>query len=273
MSLYYPALHSRFILGKSTPFPSLGSFHTRQLFMSGAVTVWAARLGTFLFQRISNEGKDGRFDEIKQSPPKFFGAWMAQATWVSLTALPVYIVNSIPKASQPALGLVDIAGFALWTGAFLFEVSAPSASTEALGTDPTRHTGSRTGKSRHGATPRRTRSTKRSSSPPASGPRAAIPTVRASRAYLDCADRVGLQTPAKSRSGRRRASSPSTLCLKQARTRVSTSVDSAPAIRLTWKPGWVTALMVVPPLFEYLLITRGSSLLLLPFASAEKCLQ
>ena len=67
--------------------------HPRQLIASALVAFWAARLGTFLFQRIQKSGKDSRFDEIKQSPTKFFGAWMMQATWISLTALPVFMVR------------------------------------------------------------------------------------------------------------------------------------------------------------------------------------
>lgn len=31
-------------------------------------------VGSYLFQRVLADGKDSRFDEIKKSPPKFFGA-------------------------------------------------------------------------------------------------------------------------------------------------------------------------------------------------------
>lgn len=41
-------------------------------------------MGSYLFQRVLADGHDSRFDEIKKSPPKFFAAFMAQATWVSL---------------------------------------------------------------------------------------------------------------------------------------------------------------------------------------------
>lgn len=118
VSLYYPALRNK------TPLPSLLSFHPRQLAMSGFAILWAGRLGSFLFQRISKSGSDSRFDEIKKSPPKFAGAWFLQGVWVSLTALPVYAVNSIPRAAQPALGVRDALGAALWLSAFAFEVIA-----------------------------------------------------------------------------------------------------------------------------------------------------
>ena len=84
-------------------------------------------MGTFLFQRISKDGSDSRFDEIKKSPPQFFGAFMAQATWVSLCLMPVLAVNSIPSsllAGLPALMLTDILGILLYIGGLSFEVTA-----------------------------------------------------------------------------------------------------------------------------------------------------
>ncbi len=84
-------------------------------------------VGTYLFQRISADGSDSRFDEIKKSPPKFFGAWMAQATWVSLCLMPVLAINSIPAtafASLPAFMFTDIIGLALYVGGLGFEITA-----------------------------------------------------------------------------------------------------------------------------------------------------
>lgn len=117
-SLYFPAKRP----GMATP--SLFSFHARQLLQTAGVMLWAGRLGSFLYQRIQRSGSDSRFDEIKKSPLAFTGAWMAQATWVSLTALPVFITNSIPASAHPALGLKDLATVALWVGALTFEVIA-----------------------------------------------------------------------------------------------------------------------------------------------------
>ncbi|KAK9426469.1 hypothetical protein SUNI508_02910 [Seiridium unicorne] len=71
-----------------------------------------------LFQRVLKEGKDSRFDEIKLSPPKFFGAWMAQTTWVSLCLMPVIAVNSIPPAvfaALPGLKITAFLGLALYS--------------------------------------------------------------------------------------------------------------------------------------------------------------
>ena len=85
-------------------------------------------VGTYLFQRITADGKDSRFDEIRQSPPKFLGAFFAQATWVSLCLMPVLAVNSVPAsvfASLPAsVAVTDILGLLLFTGGLSFEIAA-----------------------------------------------------------------------------------------------------------------------------------------------------
>jgi len=118
LSLYYPFLR------RGLPLPSPLSFAPRQLLATAGVSLWAARLGSFLYQRIKRSGSDSRFDEIKHSPPKFAGAWFAQGVWISLTALPVFAINAIPAAAHPALGLRDLAAVAVWVAAFVGEVVA-----------------------------------------------------------------------------------------------------------------------------------------------------
>jgi steroid 5-alpha reductase family enzyme len=87
-------------------------------------------VGSYLFSRItSDNGTDSRFDNIRISPPKFFAAFMAQATWVSLCLLPVLSLNSIPtaafaSAALPAVTATDVLGVALFVGGFGFEVLA-----------------------------------------------------------------------------------------------------------------------------------------------------
>jgi steroid 5-alpha reductase family enzyme len=88
------------------------------------------------------DGKDSRFDEIKKNPLMFSGAWqvplgpsiflsnlspldrLGQATWITCAGLPVYLINSIPRAAQPRLGLVDLIGLSVWLGGFALEVTA-----------------------------------------------------------------------------------------------------------------------------------------------------
>jgi len=141
LSLYLPTLRARYAAGalSSQPqWPSLlasltskggvNAWNWRQVVLSAAVTIWATRLGTFLFSRIASEdGRDSRFDSIRSSPPKFLGAFFAQATWVTLCLLPVMAVNSIPAttlAALPFFTITDIVGLLLYVGGITFEATA-----------------------------------------------------------------------------------------------------------------------------------------------------
>ena len=55
-------------------------FGLRQQLIGGAVIVWAARLGPFLFMRIQKAGEDRRFRKIKLSTPRFLLTWTLQGT-------------------------------------------------------------------------------------------------------------------------------------------------------------------------------------------------
>ncbi|KKY28521.1 putative 3-oxo-5-alpha-steroid 4-dehydrogenase [Diplodia seriata] len=131
-SLVLPALRARYAAGTLGTAGLLADVlrgrDWRQLALSAAVGVWALRLGSFLLQRITAEnGRDSRFDQIRVSAPKFFGAFMAQATWVSLCALPVVLVNAVPSGAFAALGplvLTDVVGLALYVFGIVFEASA-----------------------------------------------------------------------------------------------------------------------------------------------------
>lgn len=86
-------------------------------------------MGSFLFARISSEqGRDSRFDSIRNSPAKFGVAFFAQATWVSLVLLPVLAVNAVPSGAFVAMGgllsITDVVGAALWVGGIAFEATA-----------------------------------------------------------------------------------------------------------------------------------------------------
>ncbi|KAL9059462.1 MAG: hypothetical protein Q9162_001160 [Coniocarpon cinnabarinum] len=115
------------ILGALRGAPNAG-LNWRQVLLSTFVSIWATRLGTFLFSRITAEnGRDSRFDSIRGSVPKFFGAFMAQATWVTLCMMPVLAMNSLPLSAFPAglgLGLVDLVGLVMYVGGITFEATA-----------------------------------------------------------------------------------------------------------------------------------------------------
>jgi len=141
LSLYLPTIRARLAASTSATAPawpsllasltskgSISAWNWRQVVLSAAVTIWATRLGSFLFSRITSEdGRDSRFDSIRGSPPKFFVAFFAQATWVSLCLLPVLAVNSIPAttlAALPFFTITDILGLLLYVGGITFEATA-----------------------------------------------------------------------------------------------------------------------------------------------------
>lgn len=90
--------------------------------LAALVGIWAIRLGSFLFRRVHRAGKDGRFDEIKQSAPRFLMAWTLQGLWVTLTALAA--LTLIGAGNRSALGVADLGGYALWVLGFGIEVVA-----------------------------------------------------------------------------------------------------------------------------------------------------
>ncbi|KAM5350482.1 hypothetical protein ACJ41O_006987 [Fusarium nematophilum] len=100
----------------------------RQLVLTGAVAVWATRLGSYLFSRVVQTGQDSRFDQIKHSPPRFAVAFLAQAFWVSICLSPVILVNAVPPAvlaaAVPKVLITDVIGLVLWSGGFACEVVA-----------------------------------------------------------------------------------------------------------------------------------------------------
>jgi steroid 5-alpha reductase family enzyme len=99
----------------------------RSVLVSLLVIIWAGRLGNFLFLRVKKAGKDGRFDVIKQSWPRFLVTWTLQGLWVFVTLLAALVVitnrNSVP------LGGFAYVGLFLWALGFGIEVVADSQKT------------------------------------------------------------------------------------------------------------------------------------------------
>ncbi|KAI0116042.1 DUF1295-domain-containing protein [Hypoxylon sp. NC0597] len=138
LSLYLPSIRVRAAASLAgipkPPFPSLlsalagsaGGFHWRQVALSAAVVFWSVRLGTYLFRRVLHQGHDSRFDSIRAEPAKFTGAWVGQATWVSLCLAPVIAINAVPPVVLAAVPLrvTDVLGLALFVGGFAFEIAA-----------------------------------------------------------------------------------------------------------------------------------------------------
>jgi hypothetical protein len=70
-------------------------------------------------------GQDVRFDEIKINPKTFAGAFTGQATWIMVSGLPFWLVNTIPVGHHPRFGTIsDLSGVAVWIVGFTVEVLA-----------------------------------------------------------------------------------------------------------------------------------------------------
>lgn len=99
-----------------------GDFDARALIAAGMVIIWAVRLGTFLYRRIRRDRRDGRFDEIKTDPLRFFMTWTIQGLWVLLTAAAALAI--ITTSERQDLGWAAYVGIVVWLAGFTIEVVA-----------------------------------------------------------------------------------------------------------------------------------------------------
>ncbi len=100
------------------------------------VVIWAARLGSFLFNRIRKAGKDDRFDEIKPSFIRFLNVWTIQGLWVTFTMIAALI--TITTANRKELDLFALAGVIVWVFGFSLEVVADYQKSR-FNADPKNH--------------------------------------------------------------------------------------------------------------------------------------
>ncbi|REL28837.1 DUF1295 domain-containing protein [Thalassotalea euphylliae] len=94
----------------------------RSIILAAMVIIWAARLGTFLFIRISKDGADNRFDEIKPNPLRFLAAWTIQGLWITVTASAAFVAM-LSQNSHP-IGWLGTIGIGLWLTGFAIEAIA-----------------------------------------------------------------------------------------------------------------------------------------------------
>ncbi len=100
----------------------LASADARGWLIAALVTIWAVRLGSFLFVRVKQDGRDGRFDELKISFPRFLMVWTLQGLWVTLTlAAGMAAITSTERAPLGALAWI---GVAVWAFGFVVEAVA-----------------------------------------------------------------------------------------------------------------------------------------------------
>ena len=108
-------------------------FDARSVLLVLLVSVWAVRLGSYLYRRIQKAGADSRFDNIKPSFTRFLMAWTLQGLWVFLTLGPA--LAAMTTASAPSMGLIGWVGVAIWVLGFGIEAVA-DAQKQAFRADP-----------------------------------------------------------------------------------------------------------------------------------------
>ena len=84
------------------------------------ISVWALRLGLFLFFRVHKDGKDRRFDSLKVDFFKFLRVWMLQGLWVFITSLCAMMVLCSELIVDNNI-FINI-GVSIWILGFLIEV-------------------------------------------------------------------------------------------------------------------------------------------------------
>ena len=101
---------------------ALDSVNFRSGLIAALITIWAMRLGGFLFLRILKDGSDHRFDAIKPDWLRFLSAWTLQGLWVSITLSAG--LAAITSSRQPDIGVMGALGATLWLLGFIIEVAA-----------------------------------------------------------------------------------------------------------------------------------------------------
>jgi steroid 5-alpha reductase family enzyme len=86
------------------------------------VSVWALRLGTYLFLRIKKAGEDRRFREIKTSFMRFLQTWSIQGLWVTFSLAAALVV--VTSQTRVAVDAFYVIGLIVWVIGFAIEVIA-----------------------------------------------------------------------------------------------------------------------------------------------------
>ena len=102
-----------------------GGDMTRSWLLVLMVTIWAARLGTYLLIRVAKHHpeEDGRYAALRRQFPNhtwamFFGFFEAQGVLIAVLSVPFLLVFT---NGTPGVGVFEYAGAALWLLAMLGE--------------------------------------------------------------------------------------------------------------------------------------------------------
>ncbi len=101
---------------------SAGELKVGNLILALLISIWAVRLGSFLFLRIHKAGEDKRFRTIKPSASQFFMTWTLQGFWVSICSM--CALTAISSEVGVVVNVFFYIGFALFLIGFSIEVIA-----------------------------------------------------------------------------------------------------------------------------------------------------
>ncbi len=105
----------------------VGEVNFQNLIVTVLISIWAIRLGSFLFSRIHKDGEDKRFRSIKTSPSQFFMTWTLQGMWVSICSM--CVITGISSSEGLVLNPLFYLGFILFLIGFSIEVIADHQKT------------------------------------------------------------------------------------------------------------------------------------------------
>ena len=104
------------------------SFDNTSLIVCGCISVWAIRLGSFLFLRIKKDGEDKRFRSIKPNLTRFFMTWTLQGMWVTMCLL--CVTTALSSDGGVKEGFAFYLGLLIFTAGFTLEVVADNQKTK-----------------------------------------------------------------------------------------------------------------------------------------------
>ena len=99
---------------------NLSGLNIQNLIVVTLISVWAIRLGTFLFGRIHKDGEDKRFRTIKTSASQFFMTWTLQGMWVPICTM--CAITAISSSQGIIANALFYLGLAFFIVGFAIEV-------------------------------------------------------------------------------------------------------------------------------------------------------
>jgi steroid 5-alpha reductase family enzyme len=115
-----------------------GALNPRVVLMGTLSSLWAMRLGYYLFDRVSRTGGDTRFDELKKDSRTWCIPWIFQAIWCWALEAPLAMVAAASLSSSSSrLTRWDGVGVAIFLGGFAWECLADSQKDQFKRLHPT----------------------------------------------------------------------------------------------------------------------------------------